>query len=322
MAQLGSYLCTKKIRMTLKGLLNKVEFDDVAPYIVQHYPDMAKCLSGFKEAFDGMRNTIPANLDGEQVKVELCIEDGKEPCLAAYHSDNANWETVVGREVVIDTNVSAPLEEVAAVILFDVTFWGFTPEDREETFDVWQEDRTPPTNGNPYRLKWWHLTQRKHDSKCRKEDIGTRTYTWIGDTPFTEKRMNRAKRKRAYRWGKRIDQLERLANRWDLLQQIKRSVPNTDHSLFEGLMFKAARCEVSRREDYSVDGIGLPYIYELMTKYDRHFSKEADITLLWVQSPNIEKDVMNDICRMISHPIIVHQTWQKRVRLTIIQLFE
>ena len=71
MAQLGSYLCTKKIRMTLKGLLNKVEFDDVAPYIVQHYPDMAKCLSGFKEAFDGMRNTIPANLDGEQVKVCL-----------------------------------------------------------------------------------------------------------------------------------------------------------------------------------------------------------------------------------------------------------
>lgn len=113
--------------------------------------------------------------------------------------------------------------------------------------------------------------------------------------------------------GKRIDQLERLANCWDLLQQIKRSVPNTGHALFEGLLFKATRCEVSRREDYSADGIGLPYIYELMTKYDRHFSKEADITLLWVQSPNIEKDVMNDICRMISHPIIVHQTWQKRV---------
>ena len=111
--------------------------------------------------------------------------------------------------------------------------------------------------------------------------------------------MNRAKRKRAYRWGKRIDQLERLANRWDLLQQIKRSIPNTDHSLFEGLMFKAARCEVSRREDYSVDGIGLPYIYELMTKYDRHFSKEADITLLWVQSPNIEKEAYSSFCRLI-----------------------
>ena len=49
-----------------------------------------------------------------------------------------------------------------------------------------------------------------------------------------------------------------LANRWDLLQQIKRSAPNTDLSLFEGLLFKATRCEVSRREDYSADGIGLP----------------------------------------------------------------
>ena len=96
--------------MTLKELLNKVEFDAVAPYIVQHYPDMAKCLSGFKEAFDGMRNTLPANLDGEKVKVERCLEEGKEPCLAAFHSDNADWATVVGREVLIDSNVSAPLE--------------------------------------------------------------------------------------------------------------------------------------------------------------------------------------------------------------------
>lgn len=144
----------KLTRMTLKELLNKVEFDDVAPYIVQHYPDMAKCLFGFKEAFDGMRNTIPSNLDGENVKVEYYIEDAKDPCLATFHSDNADWETVVGCEVIIGTNVSAPLEEIIAVVLFDATFWGFTPEDREETFDVWQEDRRPPTNGNPYRLKW------------------------------------------------------------------------------------------------------------------------------------------------------------------------
>lgn len=312
----------KLIRMTLKELLNKVEFDNVAPFIVQHYPDLAKCMAGFKMAFDGMRNTMPTNADCEKVKVEYCIGEGKEPCLSAYHSDNADWETVVGREVIIDSNVSAPLEEIVAVILFDATFWGFTPEDREETFEEWQEDRTPPANGNPYRLKWWHLTQREHDSKCLKEDIGKRTYTWVGDNPLAEKRMNRAKRKRAYRWAKRIDELERLANRWGLLQQIKRSAPEADLSLFEGLLFKATRCEVSRREDYSADGSGLPYIYELMTKYDRHFSIEADLTLLWVQAPNSEDDVMNDICKIASHPIVVHQTWQKRTRLTIIQLFE
>ncbi len=153
----------KLTRMTLKELLNKVEFDDVAPYIVQHYPDMAKCLFGFKEAFDGMRNTIPSNLDGENVKVEYYIEDAKDPCLAAFHSDNADWETVVGREVIIGTNVSAPLEEIIAVVLFDATFWGFTPEDREETFDVWQEDRRPPTNGKPYLLKRRHLTEEEKE---------------------------------------------------------------------------------------------------------------------------------------------------------------
>ena len=110
-----------------------------------------------------MRNTIPSNLDGENVKVEYYIEDAKDPCLAAFHSDNADWETVVGREVIIGTNVSAPLEEIIAVVLFDATFWGFTPEDREETFDVRQEDRRPPTNGNPYLLKRRHLTEEEKE---------------------------------------------------------------------------------------------------------------------------------------------------------------
>lgn len=310
--------------MTLKELLNKVEFDNVTPFIMQHYPDMTSCLSGFKEAFDGMRNTMPAQTDGEQVKIEYYIEDGKEPCLEAAHSDNADWKIVVGREVIIDDNVSAPLEEIVAVILFDATFWGFTPKDREETFDEWQEDKIPPTNNNPYRLKWWYLIQREHDSKCIKEDIGKRTYTWVEDKPWSEKRTNRAKRKRAHRWDKRINELERLTNRWDLLQQIKKSAPENDFSLFGDLLFKAARCEVSRREDYSSEGVGLSYIYELMTKYDRHLFQEADITLLWVQSPhNVDVETLEKICTLVENPTIVSQLnapHVERTRLTIVKL--
>lgn len=333
--------------MTLKELLNKVEFDNVAPFIVQYYPDLAKCMAGFKMAFDGMRNTMPTNADCEKVKVEYCIEEGKEACLSAYHSDNADWETVVGREVVIDRNVSAPLEEIVAAILFDATFWGFTPEDREETFEEWQEDRTPPTNGNPYRLKWWHLTQREHDSKCRKEDIGKRTYTWVGDNPLTEKRMNRAKRKRAYRWAKRIDELERLANRWDLLEQIKDSMSESEfrfscmtqpmggffHKWFDYnhlkcplLDFKGIECEVTRLYDYSASNAGLAYIKELIEKYVNHLKSNAMVDLLWVRSS--QQITEEHICDLFGghfrQPMILCQgniSECRRTTLTIIQAF-
>lgn len=82
--------------------------------------------------------------------------------------------------------------------------------------------------------------------------------------------MNRAERKRAYQWEKRIDELERLANRWDLLQQIKSSMSESEFRFscmsqpmgeiipkwFEYTLLKCAllewediRCEATRLHD-------------------------------------------------------------------------
>jgi len=261
---------------------------------VQHYPELAKCMAGFKMTFDGMRNTVSAKATDEQITVELC-EEGEEPYLTACHSDNDVWKNVVGRKVIIKDKVKASLEEITAVILLDATYYGFTPDDRVDTFEAWDKDLNPSTNGNPYRKRWWMLTQREHDSKCQKKDIGTRYYT-ADKSVFWERPMNRIKRMRARRWEKRIDELDRLANRWDLLQKIKyetssmrtvfidREIIDRAISRFESELFKAARCEVSNFADYSADGIGLPYIYELMAKYD-HIHPQESMTLLWFQSP-------------------------------------
>lgn len=315
--------------MTLKELLFTVEFDNVAPFIFQHYPELSKCMAGFKMAFDGMSNTLPADANGETIKVELCTEDGEEPYLSAYHVDNDVWENVVGREIVIDSNVTASLEEIVAVVLFEATYYGFTPTDREETFEEWETEREPPSNGNPYRIKWWNLTQKQHDSKCREEDIGKRTYTLDPEHPFRElqeKPMNRSKRKRAYRWEKRIDQLDRLANRWDLLQNIKRTVLDADLSVFENLLFKVHDCEVHRYEDFSKDGTGLSYINELLTKYNsKNISRNADITILWIQTPKeVDKDVLSEIASVFSNTNILQDCSPKyeRIRLTIVQLLD
>jgi len=321
--------------MNLKQLLSKVDFDDVAPFIVQHYPELAKCMAGFKMTFDGMRNTVSAKATDEQITVELCEEEGEEPYLTACHSDNDVWKNVVGRKVIIKDNVKASLEEITAVILFDATYWGFTPDDRDETFEEWDKELHLPANGNPYRKRWWILTQREHDSLCDKEDIGKRTYTADLKHPFkclSDKPMSRIKRMRAHRWEKRIEELDRLANRWDLLQKIKCSVPQADLTIFEIMLFKTPRCEVSRFADYSADGMSLSYIYELITKYAHRDFDKANKTLLWVQSPNnIDTETMKSICAITSNPNALVASPQiiseinaseiERTKLTIIQLF-
>lgn len=320
--------------MTLKELLLQVDFDNVVPFIMKHYQYLCHCMAGFKMAFDGMCNTMPNKCD-EQIKVEICAEEGEEPYLAVYHSDDDVWENVVGREVIIDSNVKAPLEEIAAAILFDATFYGFTPDDRDDTFEEWDKDMKPPTNGNPYRIRWWKMTQREHDSLCQKKDIGKRGYSIDPKHPFaslTDKPMNRIKRMRAHRWEKRIDELDRLAHRWDLLQKIKSSVAQTDLTIFSDMLFKAPRCKVKRMVDYSADGIGLSYIYELMTKYVQYDFSKADKTLLWVQSPSgIDMEAMERICEVVSNPKALvpspqivsklNDTDINRTRLTIVQLF-
>lgn len=315
--------------MTLKELLLKVEFDNVAPFILQHYPELSKCMAGFKMAFDDMRNTVAADADGETINVELCTEEGEEPYLSAYHVDNDVWENVVRREVVIDSNVTASFEEIVAVILFEATFFGFTPTDRNETFEEWEIDRKPPTNGNLYRIKWWNLTQKQHDSQCSKEDIGKRTYTLDPEHPLRELRdkpMNRSKRKRAYRWVKRIDRLESLANRWDLLQKMKRSVIDADLTVFENLLFKVDDCEVYRYEDFSKDATGLSYIYELLNKYNsKNISRNADITILWIQTPkDVDRASLSEIASLFSNTKILHDCSSKyeRTKLTIVQLLD
>lgn len=315
--------------MTLKELLLKVQFENVAPFIVRHYPELSHCMAGFKMAFDGMGNTVPTDANGETIEVELCTEEGEDPYLSAYHVDNDVWENVVGREVVIDSNVTASFEEIVAVILFEATFFGFTPTDRNETFEEWEIDRKPPTNGNPYRIKWWNLTQKQHDSQCSKEDIGKRTYTLDTEHPFRnlqDKPMNRSKRKRAYRWEQRIKQLEKLANRWDLLQNIKCSVIDADLSAFENLLFKVADCEVHRYEDFSKDGKGLSYINELLSKYiSKNISRNADITILWLQTPkDVNRDALSEITSLFSNTNILQDCSPKyeRTILTIVQLLD
>lgn len=140
--------------MTLKELLNKVEFDDIIPFIMKHYPHTAHCMAGFKMAFDGMRNTIPSSASEEVVNIDLYKEENEEPYIMVCHVDNDIWENVVGRDICISSEVSASLEEIVAVVMYDATYFGFTPTDRDETFEEWETGQEPPKNGNPYRMAW------------------------------------------------------------------------------------------------------------------------------------------------------------------------
>lgn len=309
-------------KMTVKDLFETVDFESVAQIIVQHHPELTQCLANFKMAFDGMRHTSPSGDTGIKVRIVFTPQWGLE----AY-TDNIDWGDFVSKEICIDDNVTASLNEIAATILLSGTVNGYTPDEIQGLMSLVQTRKwwTPPTNNNPYHKQWWKLKQREHDSLCSKEDIGTQVYEHPSpEYPYWLKPMNSSKRKRAYRWKKRIQRLRQLAGRWYLLQEIKDDVKEVDLTTFKDLLFKVDKCNVYRREDFSADGVGLPYIYDLVSQYDQHLSNNSVMTLLWFQSPgNVEENVVKNICAHVPNPVIVgeYNANRKRAKLTIVQLF-
>jgi hypothetical protein len=56
--------------MTLKELLNQVQFDDVLDAIIKYDPEMQNNLMGVKIAFDCLRLMTPGKSDGKDIAID------------------------------------------------------------------------------------------------------------------------------------------------------------------------------------------------------------------------------------------------------------
>lgn len=189
--------------MTLKELLNKVDFDSLAPFIEKSEGRHLDSIYAYREAYDILRYMKPSeNFKGE-ARVEWSGEEyGDEQWIGVFHLDGDYWEDALAKEIVIGENVDLPIEEIAAKCLWEITFYGFTPE--HEGF----EDLLGRKLRNKYDLmldrleesEWRHQIPRKY--RVRRNGQRLISGDW-GMKDWFGKRMNRPKRMREHRQEKR-----------------------------------------------------------------------------------------------------------------------
>lgn len=125
--------------MTYKELLNSVNFDEVAPFILKMYPDTKGCLDWYKIHFDMLRHMAPVyHEDANDVVCNITLEnweDGKEPCLAAFPMEGDLWEHSLTKEIILASDVNASKEEIAACCLWHTSFYGFVNKHVKDTFE-------------------------------------------------------------------------------------------------------------------------------------------------------------------------------------------
>ena len=199
--------------MTLKELLCKVDFDSLAPFIEKTEGRHLDSIYAYREAYDILRYMKPSeNFKGE-ARVEWSGEEyGDEQWIGVFHLDGDYWEDALAKEIVIGENVDLPIDELAAKCLWELTFYGFTPE--LEGFESIRGRK--PINKYDVMLdrleesEWRHQTPRKYRS--RHDGMRLIDAKWSMRDLYNS-RMNRPKRMREHRQKLRRKYLESMSRR-------------------------------------------------------------------------------------------------------------
>lgn len=276
--------------MILKELLTQVSFDELLPHLKKHEPKHLDNIYAFREAYDILQGMKPDTEFKGEIYVKWYggeFEDG-EKWISVGPMHDCSWEEDLAKEIVIADDVHLSLAELAMHCLWEITYWGFSPAERQET---WQRKLGPKVLTNKYevaldKLKesiWRHQTPRRLRSKGKD---GRRYVTWTNARDFFNNRMNRSKRKREYRQDKREEYLRKMATRENLVRTLSAGGSSFRRNDVEFLL----NVQYGRQYDYhSVTqdtNSRLAYILESMTQYQPLDLTKYDSAVIFIRCPS------------------------------------
>lgn len=217
--------------MTLKELLDRCDFKEIAPLIAQIFPDQAKMLKDYKEVFDILRNMEPKlnpdhNID--VIRIEEC--DGWcEKYISVSSCEGDYWESSLAKEIIVSDELTLTDNEIAARCLWSLTFYGFRQDIEEGRKESFNRIMGNIDTSNPYAVAIENLEDKMSKNylpkQCRyakdysdsqecltgKNGKPTQFFKFIPlKTIKRKKRKNRPKRMRDHRQRQRIEVLERM----------------------------------------------------------------------------------------------------------------
>ena len=203
--------------MTLQEIFKSVRFEDMVKYLIDIESQVFENLYCFKEAFDVLRMMEAKEGKNIPIEIERVIDDfDEEPFLSVSFKVREEWDCMLSRIVEVNENTDATIQEIAATILWEMTFYGFSPEEESEGFTLVEQHKYM----NPYKEQYFKIRQKLHDTNCRnRTDIGKNTYS--SSDLFWKPRRNGPKRHRENRLKLRAHLLEKKMRRWDLFFRLK-----------------------------------------------------------------------------------------------------
>ena len=266
--------------MTLKELVMRVSFEELLPYLKAMIKGHDNSVYAFREAYDRLRLMEPnPEYKGEvqiswsgDIDEEENYQKGERDVLAVCYLDGDAWENGLAKELVIHKNVDASLAEIAANCLWEITFYGFSEKEIENTFERMLGENKPQ---NKYEIALEklrtsiikHQTPRKYISTIQGKlcfTEGILAY-WLHQM----KRKNRSKRKRAYRQERRKAYLKKMSTRLNMVETL--TVPGSSFTRQDVEFLMSV--EKGMSYDYtSITGNAegrLAYIADSMTKYQQ-----------------------------------------------------
>ena len=127
--------------MTYKELLDSVSFEEIVPYIEKYHGEKG-CLALYKIHYDMLCHLTPHPEDAyyktATVRHAEEEEGWTESYLEVHPIEGQKWEGALTMELMIESDVTESLAEIAACCLWHTSFYGFTEEQTKAKFESWE----------------------------------------------------------------------------------------------------------------------------------------------------------------------------------------
>lgn len=282
--------------MKLYELLSKVSFDDLVPTL-NTLIIKENQLPYFKMAFDELRMMAPIVSDDiidVQMAESYIYVDGFQD----------RWSNVLGKNITLDDELKLADQVLAAHILWEITFFGFSEEEMKANIgrDYGDESHTPD---NTYRRKIHKIEDKqwKNYSRGAKWEISEGqkfiSYDIVIEAFKRRKKRNRAKRMRDTRQERQMARLRKLAVREEgICKAVGSGCMSREQVEYIMKVQYGDEHTYSSRTNTSEDRA--QYIIGLIDKYsDIDFSKYDSMTAIATTSPGYpfskeEKTLLQD----------------------------
>ena len=282
--------------MKLYELLSRVSFDGLVPTL-NTLVIKENQLPYFKMAFDELRMMTPT-INDDIIDVQMAESyiyvDGCQD----------RWSNVLGKNITLDDGLKLADQVLAAHILWEITFFGFSEEEMKANIGSNYGDK-PKWQDNIYRRKIQQIEDRQWSNYSRgaqweiSEGQKFISYDIVMEVFKRRKKRNRAKRMRDARQERQMARLRKLAIREEgICKAVATGCMSREQVKYIMNVQYGDEHTYSSRTNTSEDRT--QYIIELIDKYsDIDFSKYDSITAIATTSPGYpfseeEKTLLQD----------------------------